>query len=388
MVIKVITNDSDFASLEKHWINLHGKMNGTVFQSFFWNFQWWKFYKKENNELLIITVWNDNEIVGILPLFKENIKIGPLKFNRSRLLCVYQAYGEYEPLINPEYKNIVIVKFVEQIKEFFKDRTLKWASFYGFPYISESMSEIIKYFKEHKYIVLHKPRIVTRVVMQLPDSWEEYINSLTNNEKTMLQRRIKSLKKNNVELEILKDQEIKTEDFKDFVRLHTASWESKGFPGFFKASENFEKFLSTIVTTNNNETIRKLYFFKKDSRRFAAVLSFFSHPICYFYLSGMEQNHELKKYSPGKVLLSYVIKDAIEANYKIFDFQGGKETYKYQLGGKSDYYSKVDIFSKTLATPILVTLHYLIQLRQVLLTFYDYNKFSRLFRRMIAKLKR
>ncbi len=387
MVTKIITNLNDFERLENHWIALHKKLNGTIFQSYYWNLQWWKIYKKENTELLIITTWNNDELTGILPLFHEKIKVGPIKFNRSRLLCVYQAYGEYEPLINPEYRNLVIKKFTEQLQQFLIDGTLDWVSFYGFPYNSNSMSEIIRFFRENRNIVLYKPKIVTRVIMSLPDSWDEYLEMLSNNEKTMLQRRTKSLKKNNVELEILKNYEIKSEDFQDFVKLHTASWENKGFPGFFKASEKFEKFLSTITTMNNYDIDRRLYFFKKNNKRFASVLAFFSYPVCYFHLSGMEQNHELSKYSPGKVLLSYVIKNAIEENYKTFDFQGGKETYKYQLGGKSDYYSKVDILKKGLTVPIILLFHYFIQLRQVLLTFIDYNNVSRSVRKFIANFK-
>jgi CelD/BcsL family acetyltransferase involved in cellulose biosynthesis len=127
--------------------------------------------------------------------------------------------------------------------------------------------------------------------------------------------------------------------FDDYVRLHSASWRPRGDAGYF-ASAEFETFLRSVTLEMMAGGNSKLYFLTKDGRRFAAVHAFFMHGTCCFYLSGLDRHHELLNLSPGKVLLAHVIGDAIGRGNRVFDFQGGDEGYKFQLGGRLTWFAE------------------------------------------------
>jgi CelD/BcsL family acetyltransferase involved in cellulose biosynthesis len=64
---------------------------------------------------------------------------------------------------------------------------------------------------------------------------------------------------------------------------------------------------------------------------------------CVGYVSGCDLTHPLARYSPGKVLSSLCIRDAITSGGVEFDFLGGAEKYKRELGGQETVFSRAVI---------------------------------------------
>ncbi|MDI6804776.1 MAG: GNAT family N-acetyltransferase [Bacteroidota bacterium] len=387
MQIQIIKTYTELKSLESDWMKLHSEMKGNIFQSYHWSNEWWNLYAKENYELFIITAWDNSELFGIYPLFSEELKIGPLGLTRLRFIGIFQAYAEYKPLVHPTKYQEVLKLVVHTIKDKLQSRQIDLISLYGFSPSSDFITDCLLKLKENNLIVRYTPKTVIRPMMNLPENWDAYLSKLSTTEKTMLTRRTKSLTKYGAKVEVLKNSQITQNDYNDFVELHTATWEEKGFEGYFKSSNNFKIFLERITSISYNHKDIRLYFFKKDKVRFAAVYAFFDYPVCCFYLSGMNPYHELKRFSPGKILLSYVIKDSIEAGFKEFDFQGGKETYKYQLGGEDNYFAKAEVWAKNFRAPKVIIFIILQVSRQIILTHLNYNPLSRIIRKLFVKNK-
>jgi CelD/BcsL family acetyltransferase involved in cellulose biosynthesis len=53
----------------------------------------------------------------------------------------------------------------------------------------------------------------------------------------------------------------------------------------------------------------------------------------YLYNSAFEM--EARRLSPGLILVSQQIEEAIERGFEVFDFLRGPERYKYQLGAEA-----------------------------------------------------
>ncbi len=384
MQIQIIRTYTELNSLESDWIKLHSELKGNVFQTFQWSNEWWKLYATDNYHLFILTARKGAELVGVFPLLREKLKIGPLSVSRVRFIGGAQVYAEYKPLIHPDKHQEVLTLVVETISDELQSGRIDMVSLFRFSPSSNFITDCLYKLKEINLNVRYIPRTLTRLTMNLPENWDAYLSKLSNTEKTMLARKTKSLIKNGAEVEVLINSQIKLNDYYDFVKLHTIAWQEKGFDGYFKSSNKFETFLENITTTQYDHRDTRIYFFKKDNVRFAAVLAFFDYPVCCFYLSGMDPHHELKRYSPGKILLSYVIKDAIKAGFKEFDFQGGKETYKYQLGGEENYFAKAEIWAKS-SRSLKVRIFILLQVsRQFILSHLEYNTVSRFLRKWLA----
>ena len=354
---QVITTDEGFQALEREWDELHARARGTVFQSFRWLSSWWQIYRRPNLRLVIAAVRDQGELIGILPAFIEVTGFGVTSLQRMRFLGTFEVYGEYGPLIDPERVWEVTQVLARFCAEELESGRCDLLTFFRFPSTSVSMGILLQELGTGPYHLQHEPDAIARVSMRLPGEWESYLKSLSPAEQDILKRRSRSLEKSGVELEVI--TEPSDSDFSDFVRLHTAAWTDRGISGYF-GSERFEKFQRTATREFMQRKQARLYFFKKEGVRFAAVHAFFMHDTCCFYLSGLDRTHELVRYSPGKVLLSFVIRDAIQEKCEIFDFQGGVEEYKFRLGGKQTSFAKTVVWKKGLPSmkvvPILLLL--------------------------------
>ena len=67
-----------------------------------------------------------------------------------------------------------------------------------------------------------------------------------------------------------------------------------------------------------------------DGKKAAAVLCFDYGNRLWAYNSGFDAS--MNEYSPGWVLLSYILRWANENRYEAFDFMRGNEKYKYRFG--------------------------------------------------------
>jgi CelD/BcsL family acetyltransferase involved in cellulose biosynthesis len=365
MLIKTVTTDRDFIKLREAWDILHKEANGTIFQSFVWNYKWWEIYKQPNYQLRITSYWDNDRLVGLLPFFFEHLDFRILSLNRLRFIGIFETYGEYAPLVHPEFEEQVN----DSMKVFCISQLLNGEcdkiSMFRFSPESDTMQKFMAKVKSKGIISRYAPHCITRIMMPLPDSWDKYLASISSNEKHLIQRRMRALVKEKVVVERLKDEKISSQDFSDFVKLHSIVWEEKGILGYYTSSR-FEEFHRVLSTKYQKETQAQLYFFNKDGKRFAAVQVYCMHDTCCFYLSGMDRHHPLGNQSPGKVLLSYAIKDAIEEGYKYFDFQGGDEPYKSRLGGIPSSFAKFEMWKSGSANIKITIFDLFLWLRRVI----------------------
>ena len=279
-------------------------------------------------------------------MFKETIDLKLFTFSRMRFLGVYEIYGEYTPLVHPLFTGELANAMVAECINAIESKVCDMFSFFRFSPTSEFMNFLLDTLRAKGLNVHYTKNCVARVTMNLPSTWDEYLNGISPNEKRMITRRTRTLMNHGAELETISGTNIGEREFNDFVRLHTSAWKDRGVKGYFGASRQFEEFQKTITSDLCKKNMVRFYFLQKKGVRFAAIQAFFVNDQCCFYLSGLDRHHELTHYSPGKTLLSMVIKDAIAEGYTTFDFQGGNEIYKFQLGGKPTAFSKASVWEK------------------------------------------
>lgn len=335
--IRIVRTAEEFCGLRNDWDELHAAARGTIFQTFTWLWTWWKVYGNPRLVLRIITVRIDGRLVAVLPLYFEHLGLPGLNLGRLRFIGVYETYGEYTVLVHPAHVHEAIRAIAGSVSGCLDGPGTDLLSLFRFPSEGGPIRELIS---ELRALGLHArvvPEVIPRAMMELPSGWDEYLSSLSGNEREALRRKGRALEKKGAEVEVLTSPD--REAFSDYARLHGESWNPRGVTGYFSSSR-FQEFLETVTMEMMATGNSRLYFLKKDGRRFSAVHAFFLHDQCCFYLSGLDRNHELALLSPGKVLLARVIRDAIEEGYSIFDFQGGDEEYKFRLGGKMTYFGK------------------------------------------------
>ena len=140
--------------------------------------------------------------------------------------------------------------------------------------------------------------------IDLPESFEEYLESLKRKHRKELKRKINRLLEKEVEYENL--SKIKREDFEEFIGLHKLSDPEKD--KFM--SKEMKAFFWDVARIKFNEWQQKLWFLKIEGKRVAGCLSFENKEEVLTYNSGFDP--EFGYYSVGLGLKVEMIKQAIK----------------------------------------------------------------------------
>ena len=177
---------------------------------------------------------------------------------------------------------------------------------------------------EYKQIELTRAPYLT-----LPETFEDYLFSLKSKDRHEIRRKVsRAHRKANLEYEVLTDPWDVSQGMEDFYMLFSQSSEDK--KKFL--TDEMKAFFSEVFTMMATRGWIRLYFLKANGQRVSSFLTMDYNDTFYLYNSGY--NPDYYSISPGVVLLTFIIEDAIDLKRKKLDFLRGRETYKYKMGAK------------------------------------------------------
>lgn len=175
-------------------------------------------------------------------------------------------------------------------------------------------------------------------VIHLPGDWEQYLASLDKKQRHEVRRKIRRLEENEVSSRwyIVQDEETLEEEINHFLGLMAQDPEK-------------EAFLTDAMVSTMTGAIRcafevgclQLAFLEIGGQKAAAYLNFDYLNQLWIYNSGL--NRDFYSYSPGWVLLAYLLRWANENGRSSFDFMRGDEDYKYRFGAIDRFVHRVTI---------------------------------------------
>ncbi|MGB7539810.1 MAG: GNAT family N-acetyltransferase [Anaerolineales bacterium] len=170
-------------------------------------------------------------------------------------------------------------------------------------------------------------------VIDLPASWEEYLSTLDKKSRHEIRRKLRRAESGDEKLE-LKIQGAR--EMEEFFRLmacdeHKAAFLTPVMRAQFRA----------IAESAERAGMLELAFLEIGGQKAAAYMNFALGKRIWVYNSGMDPQYAAS--SPGWVLLAKLIRRAIEAGYRAFDFMRGDEPYKFQWGGKGEPISRLTL---------------------------------------------
>lgn len=165
--------------------------------------------------------------------------------------------------------------------------------------------------------------------VELPESWDEHVQSLSKKDRHELRRKLRRLEANgDAEYRIYDHEHDELpEALEDFVSLMGKSSEAKSD---FLTPER-RSFLETLTRTMADADSLQLAFLDVGGRPVSATMSFREGDRLLLYNSGYDP--EYRHLSVGLLLKAYGLRGAIEQGLREYDFLRGNEPYKYDLGG-------------------------------------------------------
>ena len=180
-------------------------------------------------------------------------------------------------------------------------------------------------------------------VLELPDSYDEYVKSLGKNMREQIKRYPKRLEKEfKVEYELAQSEDEVERTLTDLFKLHGARWRQRGQTGVL-ATPRRQKFHRAVCQAFFQNDWLRLWTLRCDGAPACVLLNYVYDKQYYFFIGGFDPN--LMRWSVGTCLFARVFRHAIEEGTKEFDFLRGEEEYKYRYGATNRDYKTVSWFA-------------------------------------------
>lgn len=186
-------------------------------------------------------------------------------------------------------------------------------------------SPIYAHFKQSLDITIVANEVAPYI--NLNQDWDTYLTSLKRVDRKELKRKIKRLAGQNYQLTEL--NEIKKEDFDDFIKLHRLSDSAK--EKFM--SPNMAEFFWQVSQLSYSCWQTRLWFLELNGFRAAAALGFVSDNKLLMYNSGFDP--QFSYYSVGLLSHALIMQKYMDKEYEVYDLMRGSERYKYDLGAQN-----------------------------------------------------
>jgi len=190
------------------------------------------------------------------------------------------------------------------------------------PFTTEHGIESYKKNFGNKSVELEKTKIY---VVELPTTWEEYLNSLGQKMRKNLRRVERELSKRRVVIDNVRRPELNLYNL--FVGMHkkyVGSYMKEETPFQF---DSFKNYIYDIVFKFGGVFVLNM------EGNIASMLIYADYKNCRHHLN-IANNMDFIEYSVGKSIVACAIKDAILGGFKYFSFGEGFDKYKLEWGCK------------------------------------------------------
>lgn len=379
ITIDVVKRVDQFTDLQEDWEKLFDQTDAHIFQSFDWIYTWWKYFGPPN-DLHLVTFRIKNELIGIAPFFIETYALGGISYykkmrfigdaiphqNARGSFAIYSPSDYLDIFTLPDYEEIVAQKLVDYLhdgNEIFDEIELNDVPGNGIVanFLIPALNE------DHWQCLSDKTEVCPR--LPAPDDMDTFMNDL----KRKVRYEFRYSKRAFTEKDLLNLQNVRTnEDFKKiyphFIQLHQDRWNSQGNLGAF-VDQRFRDFFEEVsLAFLDKEWLWLKSAFDNENNCIAVQYSVVHNQHVYDYQKAFDATSSLAKYSPGKGLQFFLIREASEQQMDVIDYLRGDEKYKFNTATETIQNWTYNILGKKSATSLkskLFQLHlYLFKLKQ------------------------
>jgi hypothetical protein len=336
-----VANVDEFRKSKDIWNALALQMHHpTIFCTWEWIYTWWEHFGNDYN-LLVLFVYKDSELKGILPLasqstiFKDGGVVGRiLYYCGSKELYpdhidVVSSYEDAEPCL-------------EAIFEFLLSEYKEWDVF-SLSHVADG-NQIMSWLQHNELqYEFEIKQVSTAPFIVMSGSFEEYLKKFDGKRRYNLRRNKTRLQEQyHIQYIHITDS---FEGLKILFDLHEQRAQVKDIESTFKGADIFN-FHNSLLKRMEKNGWGWLRFIGNDEKMIAAFYGFSFGKILSYYQMGFDP--EWEQYGPGTLILCEVIEEAFSNGYKEFDMLRGSEKYKSMWTKTYRDLININIYNKTI----------------------------------------
>ena len=307
-----------FTTIQKEWQELLSQsVNDNVFLTHYWQRIYWETMGSSDEELLLFTFLEDDNVIGIAPMVKKD---GVITFLGSTDL-----WDTHDFIIRKDSERVFLSAFLEYLEQ-------------------EQCTEIrLESLLEDSYTVSLLPSLAAAkgyrvdlvredclMGVPLPKTWDEYLMTLRKKDRHELRRKLRRLD-SEVDVNIRRLSEVSeiSESIGTFLSLMAESREDK----YEFLTFDRDKFFRSVSVELAQQGVLQLFFLEINGVKTAATFCLDYNNIRYLYNSGYDVNYA--GLGAGFLLKALCLQGAIREGKSYFDLLRGSEPYKFHLGASS-----------------------------------------------------
>jgi hypothetical protein len=321
MLTQLIHGERAFTGLAQEWDELASRgMTDTPFQSWSYQYAWWRHLQPSNATLHTITVCNDEDKLSAIGCFY--LIDGILYFNG----CTEET--DYLDLISPG-----------EAAEAAWETVIDCLCSPGFPYwtaldlcnvpaVSPTRSILPQIAQRRGFSFNERIHEVCPVI-KLPATFDDYLANLDKKQRHEIRRKLRRADGADATITMVGPTDDVSQAVDDFLELLQKStfekreWLNEGRRAVFH---------ETAKAAQANGTLQ-LLFIEIQGQKAAVLFNFDYRNRIWVYNSGLDPA-AFGNLSLGVVLTAKAIEMAINKGRSVFDFLRGSETYKYRFGAE------------------------------------------------------
>jgi CelD/BcsL family acetyltransferase involved in cellulose biosynthesis len=358
MPVEIVKREEEFFGLREQWNNLLSQSSvDTVFLTWDWLWSWWESYAEPADDLHIILIHNAaGKITGIVPLFLR--KRHWLPFCPMKTLQ-FIGDGSWDS----DYLDIILAggreeEALSSLWEYLSRDHRTWDVIHLPPVPENSVTLRWLAKLNSSGEVLLRNEYVPCTAAELPDSWDEYVMSLSPRFRTKIRSTLRNLEKiHDLRFYSIENENDLAAALDKLFDLHTKRWELKKSDGVFLSPAK-RRFYRSFAPQFLKQGWLAFDFLEIDGRVVACQLCFRYKRNQFLLQEGFDP--EFGSESVGIALRAMVFRKAIEDGIKSYDFLAGIGRHKTQWGGREKACEKVSVAPRTLQnivyikTPIVI----------------------------------
>jgi CelD/BcsL family acetyltransferase involved in cellulose biosynthesis len=279
----------------------------------------------------MVSASEGKELLGLAPLFIHD--------NRTIMLLGSKEICDYLDLIvKPEN----LRSFVMELADFLSSPSFpKWDQMilHNLMQSSETIG-ILKETAQKRNWELSMDCHKQSPFILLPGNWDDYLLSIDKKQRHEIRRKMRRAEeKPDLRWYFIEDHHHLGDAINNFLNLMGKDEEKLKF-----LTPHMREHMRAVMQWAFENKILQLSFLEIGGQRAAAYYCFNYQNKILVYNSGFDPDYS--EFSPGWVLLGYLLKWANENGISEFDFMRGNEDYKYRFGGKDRFVVCVNIHKK------------------------------------------
>lgn len=360
------------ASMQQEWDDFVELVCGDIFMTYDWCRVWWKYYGKDRR-LRVFVFRNNDELVGIVPLFFERVWLGPIFARTAKIVGSDFTLTQFSlPIHNQHIKGVVQRLFgllsednwdimhigpVAGLYKHYDDLKNAFEKSFGYSHIvaSENKGE--------------------QTFFKLTDTWDEYLATLDRKERSKIRRHYRLAYKATGEKTTSIVANCAAIDnfekiFEDFVQMHQEHWQRLGKLGHFGDWPSAYNFHRQLAEVQLNQNRLRLIQITLGDWCLGYKYGYIFGENYFDFLDARTDCDELANVGLGRIIYSKMINIAIREKAKWIDSMRGKYKHKLEMGGQLFPTRNLYVVPKRWATVVRVRLF---RLFAYLLNFFYYR---------------